>query len=319
MALKLALISMFGEAVTWKPVVSTITPCFRMDKYLQTFLEQLPNQSMFEDLEVFLDLNEPSQDELSKALKFQSLYGPHLHVNVVNKVDPIGVSMNRCIDKSKGELLAIWNVDDLRTNFSLEDQVLTLNNNSMAGFVYGPYNVVNIFGHTQGKLVDNRNLDTKSFNKGMAAGPFFLFPRSHLAKVGPFDEQFKSGADFDLIQRLLTVGNPASTEKLLGYYLDEGLGASTRTNSLQPIERTVIEIRYGHLDSVDLLYLDSVADYNPSKMLVDGKWRSMDELLPNYREIRETNSMAFKKNLIFRQLIKRTFKKLIRLTLSLRR
>ena len=101
--------------------------------------------------------------------------------------------------------------------------------------------------------------------------------------------------------------------------MDEGLGASTRTNSLQPIERTVIEIRYGHLDSVDLLYLDSVADYNPSKMLVDGKWRSMNEVIPNYREIRETNSMAFKKNLIFRQLIKRTFRKLIRLTLSLRR
>lgn len=302
-----------------KPVVSTITPCFRMGKYLQTFLEQLPNQSIFEDIEVFLDLNEPTQSELSTALKFQSLYGPHLHVNVVNKVDPIGVSMNRCIDKSKGELLAVWNVDDLRTNFSLEDQVTTFNKNLMTSFVYGPYSVVNHFGQTQGKLVDNQNLDKKSFNKGMAAGPFFLFPRSHLSKVGPFDEQFKSGADFDLVQRLLTIGSPVSTKNLLGYYLDEGLGASTRPNSLQPIERTVIEIRYGHLESIDSLFLDSIADYDLSKILVAGKWHPMNEVISDYRELRGSNSLAFKKKLLVWQKFKRTLKKLIHVNLSPKR
>jgi glycosyltransferase involved in cell wall biosynthesis len=310
---------MFGEAVSWKPVVSTITPCFRMGKYLQTFLEKLPNQSIFEDLEVFLDLNEPTQKELSTALKFQSLYGPHLHVNVVNKVDPIGVSMNRCIDKSKGELLAIWNVDDLRTDSSLEDQVATFNDNVRSAFVYGPYRVVSGFGQIQGKLVDNRNLDNKSFNKGMAAGPFFLFPRSHLTKVGLFDEQFYSGADFDLIQRLLTIGGPVSTKSLLGYYLDEGLGASTRPNSRQPIERTVIEVRYGHIDSIDPLFLDAVADYDPSKILVAGKWLPMSEVISGYRELREINSMAFKKKLLSRQVFKRVIQKLIRLKLSLKR
>ena len=32
---------------------------------------------------------------------------------------------------------------------------------------------------------------------------------------------------------------------ILGYYLNEGLGASTRPDSKQPLERTVIEMRYG--------------------------------------------------------------------------
>jgi len=310
---------MFGEAVSWRPIVSTITPCFKMGRYLQTFLEQLPNQSIFEDLEVFLDLNEPNHEELGTALRFQTLYGPHLQVNVVSKVDPIGVSMNRCIDKSKGELLAIWNIDDLRTNFSLEDQVKTFNESLTTAFVYGPYKVVNKFGQTQGELVDNRKLNTHSFNKGMSAGPFFLFPRSHLAKVGLFDEQFKSGADFDLVQRLLTIGSPVSTRNLLGYYLDEGLGASTRPNSTQPIERTVIEIRYGHLESIDSLYLDSVADYNPSQILISGKWRSMGEVISNYRELRERNSIVFKRNLLRRRLVKRVLKKIVTFNLSLRR
>ena len=31
---------------------------------------------------------------------------------------------------------------------------------------------------------------------------------------------------------------------ILGYYLNEGLGQSTKPNTKQPIERTVIELRY---------------------------------------------------------------------------
>ena len=305
--------------MAWKPVVSTITPCFRMGKYIETFLEQLPNQKIFEDLEVYLDLNEPTPDELKIALKYQSLYGKHLHVNVVGKVDPIGISMNRCIDKSKGELLAIWNVDDLRTDSSLADQVESLGNMSNASFIYGPYMVVNSFGSIEGKLVDNRKIDRNSFNRGMAAGPFFLFPRSHLSKVGFFDEQLKSGADFDLVQRLLTLGVPSSTTNLLGYYLDEGLGASTRPNSLQPIERTVIEIRYGHINSVDSLYLDSVADYDPSRLLTHGKWHLISSIITNYQELREGNSQEFKKKLLQKRKIKNAFKKLNRIRKSLRR
>jgi len=32
---------------------------------------------------------------------------------------------------------------------------------------------------------------------------------------------------------------------MLGYYLNEGLGQSTKSDTKQPIERTAIEIRYG--------------------------------------------------------------------------
>jgi hypothetical protein len=283
-----------------------------MGRYIKTFLEELPQQSIFEDLEVLMDLNEPSEEELRIALKFQALYGPHLKVNVVTKVDPIGVSMNRCIEKSRGELLAIWNVDDLRTKSSIEDQICTMNNVPSSSIVYGPYKIVSSFGQTHGELVDNKDLDPKLFYKGMAAGPFFLFPRKFLSKVGLFDEQFKSGADYDFIQRLLTVGIPTSTKNLLGYYLNEGLGASTRKNSLQPIERTVIEIRYGHIESIDLRYLDSVADYNPSSILLAGEWFEMGSIISNYKEIRDRNSEAFKKKLSNSGLIERFKKKLFR-------
>ena len=72
-----------------------------------------------------------------------------------------------------------------------------------------------------------------------------MFRRSILAKSGLFDEQLYSGADYDFAMRILSFGKSYYIHKNLGYFLDEGLGASTRPNSKQEIERTVVELRYG--------------------------------------------------------------------------
>ena len=105
------------------------------------------------------------------------------------------------------------------------------------------------------------------------------------------------------MQRLLTVGEANSTTALLGYYLDEGLGASTRPNSKQPIERTVIELRYGKIATIDPFYLDSVGDYDLSRILVSGKWIRLDELISNYSDLRSENARAFKNYLQMRRKV----------------
>ena len=71
-----------------------------------------------------------------------------------------------------------------------------------------------------------------------------MFRRSLIKKSGLFDEQFSSGADYDLALRLVRNGKAHFMPDILGYYLNEGLGQSTRPDSKQPIERTAIELRY---------------------------------------------------------------------------
>jgi len=46
------------------PKVSTITPCYKMEKYIQGFLEHLPSQTILNDIEIVLDHNEPTDDEI---------------------------------------------------------------------------------------------------------------------------------------------------------------------------------------------------------------------------------------------------------------
>jgi GT2 family glycosyltransferase len=238
-----------------------------MKKYLKTFLDEFPNQTIFSDIELILDHNEPDEEEKKLVSEYTKKYNNIKHI-VVDKVDPIGTSMNRCINQSSGEYLCIWNVDDLRTPNSIELMTKTLDENPDVDFVYGNYIVVRSFESTFGYLVDESDKE-HLLTKGMILGPFFMFRKSAIEKVGLFDEQLISGADFDLALRLAFNGKGKHIPEILGYYLNEGLGASTRPNSKQPLERTVIELRYG-LNILEPHYVEEALKYDIENIIVNG-------------------------------------------------
>ena len=221
--------------------VSTITPCYNMSKYMKGFLDNLSTQT-HKDLEIVLDHNDPSDEELKLVEEYNEEYDNILHIKVEG-VDPIGTSMNRCIEYATGDYLCIWNVDDLRTPDSIEVMAKALDENLDVDFVYGNYVIVPRFGGTEGQYVDETGREDE-LTTGMILGPYFMFRKSILEKSGVFDEQLIQGADYDLALRLALNGKGLHLPINLGYYLNEGLGQSTKPNSKQPIERTVIELRY---------------------------------------------------------------------------
>ena len=221
--------------------VSTITPCYNMSKYMKGFLDNLSTQT-HKDLEIVLDHNDPSDEEVKLVEDYNEQYDNILHIKVEG-VDPIGTSMNRCIEYATGDYLCIWNVDDLRTPDSIEVMAKALDENPDVDFVYGNYVIVPNFGGTEGQYVDETGREDE-LTTGMILGPYFMFRKSILEKSGVFDEQLVQGADYDLALRLALNGKGLHLPINLGYYLNEGLGQSTKPNSKQPIERTVIELRY---------------------------------------------------------------------------
>ena len=221
--------------------VSTITPCYNMSKYMRGFLDNLSTQT-HKNLEIVLDHNDPSDEEVKLVEDYNEQYDNILHIKVEG-VDPIGTSMNRCIEYSTGDYLCIWNVDDLRTPDSIEVMAKALDENPDVDFVYGNYTIVPNFGGTQGQYVDETGREDE-LKTGMILGPYFMFRKSILEKSGVFDEQLVQGADYDLALRLAFNGKGLHLPVNLGYYLNEGLGQSTKPDSKQPVERTVIELRY---------------------------------------------------------------------------
>jgi GT2 family glycosyltransferase len=256
-----------------------------MQRYLKLFLEKLPEQTIFDRLEIVLDHNDPSPEELEWVSNFQERYPGIINHIRTSPVVPIGVSMNTCIRAARGKYLAIWNVDDLRTPDSLEAQMRALEENQAATVACGPYRSVSRFGSTSGEVVDNRSLPPEEHHRGMTVGPFFMFRASICKKAGLFDEQLRSGADFDLALRLLHQGKPVFTENNLGYYLNEGLGASTRPNSLQELEANVIYMRYGIWDKLAPKHLPDILAYCVNLLKLDGTLQSVAEFFPNYHEV----------------------------------
>ena len=245
--------------------VSTITPCYNMSKYMKGFLDNLSTQT-HKDLEIVLDHNDPSDEEVKLVEEYNEQYDNILHIKVEG-VDPIGTSMNRCIEYATGDYLCIWNVDDLRTPDSIEVMAKALDDNPDVDFVYGNYTIVSNFGGTEGQYVDETGREDE-LTTGMILGPFFMFRKSLIEKSGVFDEQLIQGADYDLALRLAFNGKGLHLPVNLGYYLNEGLGQSTKPNSKQPIERTVIEMRY-NIRVLEPQLMPYTSEYDVENIIVD--------------------------------------------------
>ena len=245
--------------------VSTITPCYNMSKYMKGFLDNLSTQT-HKDLEIVLDHNEPSDEEINLIEEYNKKHDNIFHIQVEG-LDPIGISMNRCIEFATGDYLCIWNVDDLRTPDSIEVMAKALDDNPDVDFVYGNYTIVPNFGGTDGQYVDETGREDE-LTTGMILGPFFMFRKSILEKSGVFDEQLVQGADYDLALRLAFNGKGLHLPINLGYYLNEGLGQSTKPNSKQPIERTVIELRY-RINVLEPQLVPYTREYDVNNIIVD--------------------------------------------------
>ena len=72
------------------------------------------------------------------------------------------------------------------------------------------------------------------------------------------------------------------TPGLLGYYLNAGLGLSTRKGGLQLLEREVVELRYGMLERFDYRYLGGTREYRLSELHFEGAWHHVSEFIPDY-------------------------------------
>jgi len=245
--------------------VSTISACYKSGKYLKGFLDNVKSQT-HKDLEIVLDHNEPTDEEIMLVEDYNKTHDNIFHIQVEG-VDPLGISWNRCIEFASGDYLCIWNVDDLRTPDSIEVMAKTLDENPDVDFVYGNYHIVSEFGLTQGQSVDETGREDE-LSTGMILGPFFMFRKSFLKMTGVFDEQFTCCNDYDLAMRFARCGKGMHIPKIVGYYLNEGLGQSTKSDSVQPIERTVIELRY-NIRVLEPHLVPHIKNYDVENIIVD--------------------------------------------------
>ena len=293
-------------------LVSIITPCFRGELFLQGFFESVLKQTVLNDIELVLVHNDPSPLEINLVESFNnSNPGILKHIIVNNSAElfspitdgtwakeTIAQTMNRAIINASGKYLALWNVDDLRTENSLQKQINLLKNNTTVDCVYADFIKVKNFGETDGVLAKSPDFDRSKFLRSCFGG-FQMFRKSICNSIGYFDEQFRSGADFDFWIRIAANGSMKRCKIPIGFWRSAGENSSASHNPIQPIERTVIELRYGIYDKIDYRYLHlAQKHYRIDEIYFNNQWHHVSNFIPDY-----VNFINLRKKLKFRALL----------------
>lgn len=253
--------------------VSIVLSLYNCEKYLEKYFEDALNQKGIKNIEFSIVHNAPTNNEkliIKKYIKKLNIIYQEV------ELEPLYMSWNKAILQSTGEYIACWNVDDLREYDSIEKMAKTLDENDHIGFTYGDIIIVNSFGEKNGKYIKTPEFNKYLGTTGAIGGPFFMWRRRLIGEVGFFDEQFKSGGDFDYTVRLSIFSLGKKTSGLIGYFLNDRSGISTRYSHLQILEANVIELRYGIWNKIDINYISEAFDYKINHITENQKIRKID-------------------------------------------
>ena len=266
-------------------LVDVITSTYRAGQFLEGFFQNLSSQTVFHRCHLVLRMNSPDAEEIRMAEAFRRRFPDQVRLSVCRGVETLGASWNKAINYSSSNFVTIWNVDDRRTADSIEHSMEALKSNPEASFVFGSFMIENPrrFFRKHRQVVSSSPSESELFT-GMAIGPFFMFRREIFDVVGPFDEQYKTAADYDFAMRLVRLARGIHVPKVLGSFLDLGKGLSTNGSMLQPIERTAVELRYGFYPKIKGRYLKSAIMYDELYLDAGGVKIPVTRFLPSLED-----------------------------------
>lgn len=264
--------------------ISIITSLYRCEAFLESFIHHFFNIINKYECELILVHNDPTENELQIINKFDWTDINLTHVKVSR--EGLYSSWNRAIKMAKGNYVAIWNVDDIRTPASLASQKKALDN-SNAVLCYGDFYGTREYGTHKHRLLQYKEFEKikKSKLRRHIIGCFPMWRKSVHEKVGYFDEQFRLVSDFEFQLRLLPNYKFVKADEVLGYYL-EFVGHKLSSNGfLQNKERTVVEIRYKIYEKVLMHTLPFLSNYRFYYFLNFGEWHKVSNVVPNVKKI----------------------------------
>jgi len=263
-------------------VLTIVTSAYKAEPYLELYFQSILALQGLDQCQVIMVLNDATPKEKKIADAYQSKY-PATFKLVYTPRESIGASTNRGYKMADTIYVVYADVDDLRPPDAYIRQIKTLDDNPDVDFTYGDFLDVKNIGDKTGKYIKLPEFDQEKFTLGSGVGPNHFFRRELLKKTGYWDEQLRSGGDFEFQVRAAFNCKFKKTEGVLVFKLQAVQSASQGV--LQPLERTVIEWRYGIYERTDLSYLPDAVRYNISHIWYENTWQHLRSFIPNYDDI----------------------------------
>ena len=276
--------------------LTVITTTYRSAAHLDLFLRGVLALDDIDVITVCIVMNDPDDVELAILAPYCRRYPGSFEVIEVPR-ESIGASVNRGLAAASTPYCAFLDVDDVRVPDSFTRQMAVLDGAADADFTYGDFMIVNKPGLTEGSRVETIEFDHREFTRGCHASPTQLFRRSLIDRAGGLDEQLRSGGDFEFQVRAALNCRFVKTPGLMVYKTNWAGSASS--GHIQPLERTVVELRYGLYDKTIALnglgYVEQARRYRLHEVLLGGVWHDICEFVPEYRGMLEARVYALGK------------------------
>jgi glycosyltransferase involved in cell wall biosynthesis len=191
--------------------VSIITSLYKSELFLSKYIRRIElfNKKITKyqiEIEFIIIANEISVEEENELAKCRLT---NLKILKVPR-ETLYSSWNRGIREASSGIIAFWNVDDLRFTKAFHSGVSQIRKG--AELVYFSFIIFGInrvsffkkrirFPFLILRRVNAAPYNKELFMKGCMGGPFFMFHKRVVDKIGPFDESFTIAGDFDWFAR----------------------------------------------------------------------------------------------------------------------
>lgn len=268
--------------------ITIVTTAYKSERYLETYFKCISSLTNLDELNICIISNLPNDNEKEIFNKYSNRFPGIFNIVYLNKLETIAQSINRGFQMASNPYVSYLDVDDFRIPDSYLNQMKCLEHNKDIDYTYGDYIVVKKQGEISGKRYNPPEFEKNLFTRGCFVSPTHFFRRSLLDRIGYWDEQYRSGGDFEFQARAAAAGiNFKKTDGVLIYYTKEKNSKSASSNHLQPLERTVTELRYGIFDKIDYRYYDKAMEYNVYEVKNGDEWIPVSRLVPKYEQFIE--------------------------------
>lgn len=236
------------------PKISLITSVFDGDDHIEQFLEDITNQTIFEEKCELVLVNPNSPGKEKKVIdKYIKKYPDNIKYYELKEDPGIYGTWNYAIEKSTGEFITNANLDDRKATNSLERHAIELMINPSVDLVYADSYITDKPNETfdknssAGKKYNFEQFSKEAMLRGNQPHNNPMWRKTIHDKHGVFESKYKSAGDWEFFLRSAHGGS--IFKKLDGvyglyYFNPKGLSTNPENNSWKQQEEKEIFTKY---------------------------------------------------------------------------
>jgi|3_EtaG_2_1085321.scaffolds.fasta_scaffold00917_14 glycosyltransferase involved in cell wall biosynthesis len=246
----------YGDATL--PSVTIFCPIYNSRQYIEGFLEDMSQQTIFNSCElIIINANSPDAEFENKVIEEFSKTHSNVKYRVLDYRATVMETENMALKMARGEFFAQACVDDRHSPHYLETLSKHLYHSTGIDLVYADCYQTTVSNETFENNSSNGNFYEHSRNKfskenmiKCLPGPMPMWRRTIHQKVGYFNEDLAHAGDWDMFLRMVDSGYKFKKVDVplgLYYYNTDGLSTSKEYAGMRTGEEASVFFTYKHV------------------------------------------------------------------------